>query len=422
MKKRVIVLGMMLMFVLTNFGGGLSVHPAAAADVAPEAATAGKTEIESVVAGNNAFAFDLYAKLAARKGNLFFSPYSISTALAMTYAGASGETARQMAAALHFNLSPNHLHAAQAALIKMLNAPGQSYQLAVANALWGQSGLPFQPEFLELTRQYYGAGLQEVDYATQTERARVIINQWVEEQTHHKITELIKRGMLDALTRLVLTNAIYFKGKWETQFKTENTQQAPFYMSDREKANIPLMYQEGKFRYGENGQMQILELPYSGADLSMLILLPKPSLSLKKLEAGLTPENLRRWLSRLSSQKADVFLPRFKLTQEFTLNNILQELGMKDAFDEQLADFSGMTSADSLYITGVVHKAFVETNEEGTEAAAATAVIMGGKSIQIDAEPFLFRADHPFVFLIRDRRSGSVLFMGRVADPWADNQ
>ncbi|HHY45947.1 MAG TPA: serpin family protein [Firmicutes bacterium] len=410
MKRRSIVLGVTLLLVCTlaavfsGFGSRTS-----AID---------KADIDSVVAGNNAFAFDLYRQLAKDKGNLFFSPYSISSALAMTYAGARGETARQMADVLHFSLAPEKLHPAFLDLTGMFNADGKSYQLSVANALWGQVGYEFLPEFLDITKKYYGAGFKEVDYIDDgnREQARQTINKWVEAKTNDKIKDLIQPNDLSTLTRLVLTNAIYFKGKWEIQFKPEATKPMPFHISAKEKVDVPMMHQVAKFNYAENDQAQILEMPYTGGELSMVVLLPKPEYELAKLEGMLRPEVIRSWLSQLSREKVEVFLPRFKLEKRFLLNEQLQGLGMIDAFDENAADFSGMTRGRDLYISRVIHKAFVEVNEEGTEAAAATAVVMSGKSIVLD-EPPVFCADRPFVFLIRDLRSGSILFMGRLADP-----
>ena len=377
-----------------------------------------KADINSIVAGNNAFALDFYRQLAKNKGNLFFSPYSISSALAMTYAGACGETAEQMARVLHFGLPPEKLHSAFSDLTGIFNATGKNYQISVANALWGQIGCKFRPEFLEVTNKYYGAGLKEVDYIDEAnrEQARQMINKWVEAKTNDKIKDLIKSGDLSELTRLVLTNAIYFKGKWELQFRPEATEPVPFYISMEEKVDVPMMHQMAKFNYAENDQVQILEIPYTGGDLSMVVLLPRPGYELAKLEGMLRPEVIQSWLSQLSREKVEVFLPRFKLEQRFILNQVLQDLGMIDAFDENAADFSGMTPGRDLYIGKVIHQAFVEVNEEGTEAAAATAIIMGTKAMVLDKPP-VFRADRPFVFLIRDLRSGSILFMGRLADP-----
>jgi serpin B len=373
-----------------------------------------QADLTAVVKGNNAFAFDLYSAVAKEPGNLFLSPYSVSSALAMTYAGARGETAEQMKKTLHFDLAAAKLHPGFAELMKEFNVSGKGYELSVANALWGQQGTQFHPEFLEITKKYYSGGFQEVDYIHKTEQARLTINNWVEKKTNHKIVELIKPKILNNLTRLVLTNAIYFKGLWEFQFKPANTQPAPFYVSSKEKINVPLMYQVGKFKYTETDQLQILELPYRGGTIAMDILLPKPQSDVTKLESNFQSANFESWLNKMSMKRVDVFIPKFKLEKEFSLNSYLNDLGMKDAFDENKADFSGM-SKTFLYITHVIHKAFVEVNEEGTKAAAATAVIMGTKSI--NEEPVFFKADHPFCFLIRDTHSGSILFIGRVVNP-----
>ncbi len=378
-------------------------------------ATADGADLTAVIKGNNAFAFDLYGTVAKEKGNLFFSPYSISSALAMTYAGARGETAKQMEKTLHFDLAGAQLNSGFAGLMKKFNASGKDYQLSVANALWGQKDTDFFPEFVEITKNYYDAGFGLVDYINDTEQARLTINKWVETKTNRKIKDLIKPKILNSLTRLVLTNAIYFKGKWESQFKPNQTKDAPFYLADGAQTNTPLMYQLGKFNYAETDEWQVLELPYTGGTIAMDILLPKVQSDPAKLESGLSADAFQELLDRMASRKAHVYLPRFKLEKEILLNTQLQALGMKDAFDKEKADFYGMSKI-FLYITHVIHKAFVEVNEEGTEAAAATGVVMGTKSVDID-KPVSFRADHPFVFLIRDVDSGSILFMGRMADP-----
>jgi serine protease inhibitor len=377
-------------------------------------AATGQDDLTAVVKGNNAFAFDLYTKLVNPTGNLFFSPYSISAALAMTYAGARGETARQMEQALHFGGAAG-LHPGFAKLMRQFNTAGKSYQLAVANALWGQLGTEFYPKFLEITNRYYEAGFKEVDYIRQTEQARLMINDWVETKTNHKIVELIKPGVLNDLTRLVLTNAIYFKGQWESQFDPDATLEKPFYTSAAGKSDVPLMQQLGTFKYTETAQLQLLELPYTGGEIVMDILLPKPGSDLAGLEAGLQLSGFESWLANMELKLVQVFLPRFKLEKELSLVKSLQALGMTDAFDESRADFSGMSDT-RFYITHVIHKAYAGINEEGTEAAAATAVVMETKSAPMD-HPLIFRADHPFLFLIRDARSGSILFMGRMAEP-----
>ncbi|MGE5607243.1 MAG: serpin family protein, partial [Bacteroidota bacterium] len=317
MKMRAIFLSVLLIMVLAfGFSGS---------------GMADQDDWSAVVKGNNDFAFDLYRVTASEKGNLFFSPYSVSSALAMTYAGARGETAKQMEKTLHFDLAANKLNPGFAGLMQKFNAPGKSYQLSVANALWGQEGTKFYPEFVEITQKYYDAGFKQVDYKNKTEQARQTINNWVETKTNHKIKELIKPKILNKLTRLVLTNAIYFKGRWEFRFKPNSTIKAPFYITNEEKNDIPLMYQLGKFKYAETDELQILELPYSGGEVAMDILLPKPKSDLVSLESRLQSANFQSWLDQISAKQVEVFLPRFKLEKELMLGDYLKNLGMKDA-------------------------------------------------------------------------------------------
>ncbi|MFQ5869160.1 MAG: serpin family protein [Candidatus Zixiibacteriota bacterium] len=370
---------------------------------------------EMVVQGNNAFALDLYAELKNRDGNLFFSPHSISTALAMTYAGARGSTERQMAQVLHFELGQEGLHPAFRELFMELNSRqgGRRYELSVANALWGQKGYRFLEEFRELVRKNYGGGLNQVDFVKASETARRTINTWVEGETRGRITDLLKPGIINSWTRLVLTNAIYFKGYWASRFKEELTEEAPFTLVTGGKVNIPMMHLNGEFRYMETDDFQALELPYLGGDLSMVVFLPKETEGIRNFEPSLTAGDLKKWLARLREQEVLVALPKFKMTCDFRLDQTLKSMGMTDAFEE--ADFSGMTGRKELFIAAVVHKAFVEVNEEGTEAAAATGVVVALKSAP-PSQP-VFRADHPFLFLIRDLGSNSILFIGRVMDP-----
>lgn len=369
-------------------------------------------DVNILVKGNNAFAIDLYNKLRHQEGNLFFSPYSISTALGMTYAGARGETASEMAEVLHFQLEPEHLHPAFAALMADLNIGEDcGYQLKIANRLWGQQGYHFLDAFLQTTKDYYSAALALVDFIR--EEARCTINTWVEQQTQEKIQNLIPEGILTDLTRLVLTNAIYFKGNWKSQFEQISTKEEPFTIAPDEQVNVPMMHQEGAFRYASLKDLEVLELPYVGDRLSMVILLPRKLDGLAQLEQQLTSANLQKWLSSLYlMNQLLVWLPKFKLTSDFKLNQALSEMGMPLAFDKEKADFTGMTNKPLLYISALIHKAFVEVNEEGTEAAAATAVEMMLRSL-----PPMFKADRPFIFLIRDTQSDSILFLGRVVNP-----
>ncbi|MBN1391756.1 MAG: serpin family protein [Sedimentisphaerales bacterium] len=376
---------------------------------------------EIIVQGNNAFAAELYAKLRAQEGNLFFSPYSVSAALAMTYTGARGETEKQMADVLHFpsqgTEGQEQFHQAFGTIIKDLNARGGQgkYELVVANALWGQKGYEFLEGFLRSVGENYDGQLNNVDFAGDTESARKTINTWVEQKTRDKIKDLIPQGVLNQLTRLVLTNAIYFKGNWARQFEKEKTKDAPFTLIGGEKVNTPMMNQTDRFSYMEMEDFQGLELPYVDNELSMILFLPKQTDGLAELEKKLTAENLSQWQAKLRKREVIVSVPKFKETCQFSMADMLKQLGMMDAFTAT-ADFSGMNSKKELFISEVIHKAFVEVNEEGTEAAAATGVVVGVTSVGPKETP-VFRADHPFLFLIRDNNSGSILFMGRVMSP-----
>ena len=374
--------------------------------------------MRSLVASNTEFATDLYAQLRTQEGNLFFSPYSISTALAMTYGGARGETAKQMASTLHFDLPANMLAPAFVEMQGDLNeVQSQGHvQLAVANSLWPQKDYTFQPDYLKLCKKYYGTSIHPVDYINDTEGARKTINGWVEEKTNDKIVDLLAPGSLDASNRLVLVNAIYFKGKWEKRFEAGQTENEPFYESSNQTSSARLMRQTDDFGYAEFPDLQVLELPYTGGEVSMVVLLPSKVDGIGELEQELTVPNLAKWTAPLSKQKVQVFLPTFKVTSEFSLGDTLGAMGMPDAFIYGQADFSGMDGTRDLFISKVVHKAYVDVDEEGTEAAAATAVVMT-LAAAMPAEPLVFRADHPFLFLIRDNPTGSILFLGRVMDP-----
>lgn len=374
---------------------------------------------------NNAFAVALFARLAAeREGeNLFFSPTSIETALAMTYSGARGNTATQMAKVLHLPSEAQTIHSDFGDFLIRLNAAKtadgkpRGYQLSVANALWGQKGYAFLPDFVSLLKKHYHAGLSEVDFETDSEGARKKINTWVEKETRDKIKDLIGQGVLTADTRLVLTNAIYFKGDWAAQFEKKATRDEPFHVSAEQQKTVPLMHCTGEYGYLEEETLQVLKLPYVGDELSMIILLPKKIDGLAALEKELTQTKLSDWFSRLGEQKVAVSMPKFKATTQFELNGVLAALGMSDAFDANRADFSGMTGNRDLCISNVIHKAFVDVNEEGTEAAAATGVVVRLTAARPSEPPPEFRADHPFLFVIRDEKSEAILFMGRLRNP-----
>lgn len=376
--------------------------------------------LQSQREGNAAFACELYGKLkgTAGDGNIFFSPYSISTALAMTSAGARSETDGQMVKALHFEPDQAKRHAAFCEMEANLNAVQKKGQvkLSVANSLWPQKDYTLLESFLGLVRENYGASVTPLDFRA-TEAARKTINTWVEDKTNQKIKDLIPSGLLNAMTRLVLVNAIYFKGNWTSPFKAEATKEAPFRLPSGQTVQAPLMFQKKHFGYGENDEMQMLELPYAGDDLSMLALLPRKADGLAALENNLTPANLAKWTAAMWSPDVKVYLPKFKMTCRFGLNDTLRAMGITDAFDAGKADFSGMDGGRNLFISAAVHKAFVEVNEQGTEAAAATGIAM--VLTALPRPPIEFRADHPFIFLIRERSTGSILFLGRVTNPTA---
>lgn len=378
-------------------------------------------ESRRVSESSNRFAFDLYQQVRRQEGNLFLSPGSISTALAMTYAGAAGQTKQQMANVLHF--APDQsVHEGFATLLALLNSTGDrnGYSLSTANRLWGAADYRFEPGFLNLTRDSYRAEIQSLDFK-HPEPARRKINAWVEEQTRRKIVDLIPSGVLKPDTRLVLTNAIYFEGGWMSEFSKQATKKLPFLESATEKRDVLTMYQQEDFPYTEDADAQVLSMPYRGHELSMVIVLPKKVDGLADVESKLSDERFTGWIKNLrGSRKVDVYLPRFKLRSEFLLSRTLKSMGMSLAFSDA-ADFSLVSRSESLMISEVVHQAFVDVDEEGTEAAAATAVLLAPTSAPFEPreppKPILFRADHPFLFAIRDNRTGAVLFMGRLARP-----
>jgi serpin B len=380
-------------------------------------------QTQSLVEGDTAFALDLYGRLKSTPGNLFFSPYSISTCLAMTYAGASGDTEKQMAQVLRFDQAQRQLHASFGELQRQLNAAGKQkgIELSVANALWAQKGHPFVPAFLDIGRREYQANVNQADFKTGAEAARGEINHWVAQKTRDKIQDILPPGSLDAATRLVLANAIYFKGVWAKQFAKSQTSTQPFHRSAASQVDVPLMHHLDDVRYMENDDFQAVELPYQGEELSMVVLLPRQVDGCGGLENRLTPALLSSSLGQMKQQKVEIFLPRFKLESGFDLNDTLAGMGMPDVFGPK-ADFSGMDGTRLLYISGVFHKAWGEVNEEGTEAAAATVTTMRSLALVRPVPHPVFRADHPFLFFIRDTRSGSLLFVGRLAEPAAGEQ
>jgi serpin B len=380
-------------------------------------------DVPALVEGNTNFAVTLYRQLAGREGNLFFSPYSTSNALAMTYAGARGNTAAEMKATLRFRLNDDTLHPTFGNLILKLEGDGtpQPVQLDVANRLWGQKDFGFAPGFLKISRDFYDGGLAEVDYTNNADAARNTINAWVARQTRNKINDLIPARELTAATRLVLTNAIYFKAPWEKAFDASATRPDTFYLLGGAAIQTPMMSATKGAPFADLESLSLVELPYKGHQQSMIVILPKKNDGLSELEKELTAENLTAWLAKLSGHEVDLKLPKFKVTAEFKLNDALAQMGMHDAFDQGKADFSGMATGERLFLSAVLHKAFIDVNEKETEAAAATAVgLKVGAAPRQVVQHATFHADHPFVFLIRDRASGSILFLGRVMSPVAN--
>jgi serpin B len=382
---------------------------------APDSALADQPQL---VAGNSQFALDLYQALRSQPGNLFYSPYSISLALAMTYAGARAETETELADVLHFTLPQDQLHPAFNGLDVQLNreveGEEQAFQLNIANSIWGQQNFAFQPDFLDTLAENYGAGLRLVDYAADPEDVRQQINSWVEDETQDKIKDLIPAGALDPMTRLVLANAIYFKAAWQNQFEKDNTEDASFTLLDGSQVDVPTMHQSEGMNYAAGDGWQAVELTYEGGRQSMLILLPAEG-QFEAFEASLNAVQVEEILNGMTWASVDLSLPKFSFESSFELDGLLAEMGMPSAFSPGQADFSGMTAEQELYISAILHKAFVDVNEEGTEAAAATAVMVRVTSLPID--PVQMQVDHPFIFMIRDSETGSILFTGRVVNP-----
>jgi len=374
--------------------------------------------VSAVVNGNNEFAFDVYSKFKDESGNLFFSPWSISSALAMTYEGARGTTADEMREVLHFSDS-SLMRPGFAKIQNQINKKEKSYLLSTANALWAQKEYSFLSDYFGLIDSYYGGKVTNLDFVNETEESRVTINSWVEEKTNNKIKDLIPQGLITQDTALVLTNAIYFKGNWLTQFKKENTREEDFKVSGDEIVSVEMMCAFGddyEFKYAETEKIQVLELPYVDEELSMIVLLPSEG-EMDYLEKNLDNQNFSDWKSNLRMQEVDVYLPKFKFETKYLMGNVLKEMGMATAFSGG-ADFSGMTGQRDLFISEVIHQAFVEVNEEGTEAAAATAVIMAITAVEPYQIPE-FKANHPFIFAIQENETGSILFIGRVDNPTA---
>ncbi len=373
-----------------------------------------------MVAGDTRFAFDLYGQLKGKGGNLFYSPFSISTALSMVYDGARDGTANEMRSVLHLPGEHEQVASSFEQLRKsVFTGQAEAVKLLLANRLYAQTGLTLKPEFTQGLNDHYGAPLEQLDFSNQSEASRQHINDWVSSQTQDRIKDLIPKGVLSSSTSLVLVNAIYFKAPWLKQFVPDRSAAGDFHSANGKAAQVTFMHQRSNFFYGEQDGVQLLELPYQGETLSMVILLPQEADGFSKLESALNEETLSSWLSKLSSNEVELTLPRFRIESQFSLGDTLRKMGMKTAMDcsqRSAVDFSGMDDKRDLCLSAVIHKAFIQVDEAGTEAAAATAAVMKGRAMRI-TKPIVFNADHPFFFVLRDRSTNTILFMGRLMNP-----
>jgi serpin B len=377
------------------------------------------------VRSSNAFGIELYRGLDDSPGNLVFSPASVAAALTMTWGGARAQTAEEMRRVLHLRGTPAEALSASGRLLAELQGRGRGVTFRVANRLFGERTYRFEAPYLEATKAAYGAPLEAVDFRGASERARVTINEWVEAQTQKRIPNLVPSGVLTPDTRLVLVNAIYFLGNWANPFRKEATRPAPFHLSASSRKDVPTMQQTETLGWMQGDGFQALEMPYEGHSFSMLILLPNAVDGLRAVEEKLSVDSLARTVAALVPKKVALSLPRFEMNPgaAIALSPLLKQMGMRAAFDRVRADFTGIANpedpADRLFLSEVFHKAFVRTDETGTEAAAATAALATRAAAMPVERPVPFNADHPFLFLLRDKTTGLLLFMGRVADPTA---
>ena len=385
----------------------------------PPIITGNITEFNDAV---NQFCIDFIKKLSEDENNypnIFYSPYSVFTALAMTYEGARENTAVEMGNVLHIEQDNDSFHDYMKSLYTYLNN-NDEYNISTANALWPDVGYELLTEYKQIIKEYYGGNTSNVEYANPEEAAR-IINEWVENQTNNLIKDLVPASAITDLTKLILTNAIYFKGIWQIQFEEINTTERDFTLSSSDIIQVETMKLTGtedKFNYTETDDLQILELPYTGGDISMMVFLPKDGVSLSDVISSLNRDEYNSWIDEMYETKADIYLPKFKLETSYNLKDYLIDLGINDAFNND-ANFSGIDGTDYLFISKALHKAFIEVNEEGTEAAAATAIIMDLAMEPGEGPPerITFNCDHPFLFTIYHKETGTILFMGTIDNP-----
>ncbi len=407
-------LTVVLIFLITNF----DVDPLIIEEIPKKILVEPSEEnIEAVVLSNNEFAFDLYRSLNKGEGeNIFYSPYSIFSALTVTYEGSKEKTAEEIASVLHLP-EKNVLRSGFGALYNQINNEAKEYQLNTANALWAQKDYPFLKEYIDVIEQSYGGEITNLDFVRETEKSRETINKYIEERTNNKIKNLIPQGALSSLTRMVITNAIYFKGKWKFEFDKGDTRELDFYITPENSIKTDMMFinpQEEKFNYLETEEVQVIELPYQGEEVSMFVFLPKGNIEV--IESGLNLKKLEEYKEEMIETKMDgIYLPKFEFDTKYFMKEILISMGIDSAYFYGKADFSRMDGTKELVIDDVIHQAYVGVDEEGTEAAGATAVIIGITSAPINEK--IFMADRPFIFIIQENKTENILFIGRVSDP-----
>ncbi len=411
MKKLFILLAVSLLFF----------SACAQKEVIQDVSTVPAITQEQIVEGLNTFAFDFYNSITKQAlENTFYSPLSISSALAMTYAGAEGETAKQMQQTLHYGPQDVSFHSQFANLIESLRVSEKSdFEMTIANAVWVQNNYKLQKNYLQIVKGKYLSEAREIDFISQPDASRETINEWVSDKTANRIHNLIPPNAINAMTRMILTNAVYFNAEWSHKFNPKMTRKESFYCMNGEIIETDMMYQRHYYQYSQTSDYQMLELTYKGYEYSMLIILPKNPGGLSKLNKRISCKDIAKHDNSKQQEDILVYLPKFRLETAYELNAYLMEMGMTDAFSQQ-ADFSGMTGNKDLMISSIFHKAFIEVDEEKTEAAAATAVVMKLTAMAPSpVAPIEFRADHPFMFIIRNQKEKAILFMGQLTTPKA---
>jgi serpin B len=368
-----------------------------------------------MVQSNNEFAINLYKQLQTQNQNknIFFSPFSLYMAFGMVYEGASGNTAKQIQSVFKFDSNDKNRLENFSILYNILNQQDSTYKLSLANAFWVVNKYPILKSYTDILKDYYHAAAYNLDFCGNPSDSANQINKWASDNTNNKINQVIKSDDLNCLTKLVLTNAVYFKGQWGIKFDESLTKESDFFVNPNEVRKVPMMHiADGDFKYMQNDVMQMIELPYKDGRMSMLVLLPKHNID--ELEKNLTSDNLNKWTKQLSGEKVELYLPKFKLALSYGLIQELQNLGITDAFSEGTANFSKITGKPDLYISKVIQDSFIDVNEKGTESAAVTVVVFTMKSI-FHEKPDVFKADHPFIFIIKDNKTDLILFVGKFA-------